>query len=442
MPPRVHIIEAPDKPDHVIVASDDDIREGRLPEPLPMSEQQSIQEAARNLMEKLGGGGKKPSSGNGTPGKGQGQGKQKQKTPEERQQDTDNLFKLFAKGTEPVLSHITEAQRNACEKAPAPDEATNAILEVMKPVLGELLSQQPTKPEPKVDKDEVKRIVDDIISTSGFLPTRDIVVTTEDKVVTIKERQHYLFPLLLKIVGLRLHPYLVGPAGSGKTQVAESTAKALGLPFYAISVCSQSTEYQLKGYYNATGGYVRSLFREAFEKGGVFLIDEIDAGNPNIVACLNSALSNEVCAFPDGMVKKHKDFVCVAAANTYGTGASREYVGRNPLDAATLDRFVFLDFCYDPGLEAHMVGLEGVPSPNFELEEGGLCKTEQWLKKIEKSRKGIKELGVRTVISPRATLFGTKLTKAGVGVKHLERMLIYKGMEETTRLKLANLLAR
>jgi hypothetical protein len=32
-------------------------------------------------------------------------------------------------------------------------------------------------------------------------------------------------------------------------------------------------------------------------------------------------------------------FVCIAAANTFGTGADRQYVGRNQLDESTLDRF-------------------------------------------------------------------------------------------------------
>jgi hypothetical protein len=39
------------------------------------------------------------------------------------------------------------------------------------------------------------------------------------------------------------------------------------------------------------------------------------------------------------VAKRHPDFVCIAAANTVGTGADRLYSGRNKLDAATLDRF-------------------------------------------------------------------------------------------------------
>lgn len=52
-------------------------------------------------------------------------------------------------------------------------------------------------------------------------------------------------------------------------------------------------------------------------------------------------MANNVCAFPDKMVKKHKDFIVCASGNTYGTGADRKYVGRLEIDAATLDRFAF-----------------------------------------------------------------------------------------------------
>jgi cobaltochelatase CobS len=108
----------------------------------------------------------------------------------------------------------------------------------------------------------------------------------------------------------------------------------------------------------ATGEYSSTLFRKAYEHGGVFLVDEIDNGNPNILAALNAALSGTVCAFPDGMVKRHPDFRCIAAANTFGMGGSAQYVGRNKLDEATLDRFHRREVNYDTKLEAALFGQE------------------------------------------------------------------------------------
>jgi hypothetical protein len=218
--------------------------------------------------------------------------------------------------------------------------------------------------------------------------------------------------------------------------MAENIAEHLKLKFYAISVCSQSSEYLLKGYYDANGHYVKSQFREAYENGGVFLIDEIDAGNPNIVACLNGALSNHVCSFPDGMVRKHDDFVLVAAANTFGTGASREYVGRNSLDAATLDRFAFVEMAYDEGLEYSMVGDNTHGSPKLGLLNGDGYNGFEWVAYVLKVRKAIAKIGLKTVVSPRASKMGALMLAAGIGSEWVKRMLIFKGLDAASVEKL------
>jgi MoxR-like ATPase len=101
---------------------------------------------------------------------------------------------------------------------------------------------------------------------------------------------------------------------------------------------------------------------------GVFLLDEMDAADPNVLLVINSALANKRMAVSSRPAKpyaiRHKNFVCIAAANTVGTGADRLYSGRNKLDAATLDRFaigkVFMD--YDPALETALC-------PDNELRE-------------------------------------------------------------------------
>ena len=73
---------------------------------------------------------------------------------------------------------------------------------------------------------------------------------------------------------------------------------------------------------------------------------------------LNSALANGFAAFPDQAepVKAHVDFIPVVAANTYGRGADRLYIGANQLDASTLDRFAVLSWDYDETLERSLAG--------------------------------------------------------------------------------------
>ena len=89
--------------------------------------------------------------------------------------------------------------------------------------------------------------------------------------------------------------------------------------------------------------HVTTPFLEIYEGGGFFLFDEIDAANANTLMFINSALANDYFMVPqrfkNPIVRKHKDFRCIAAANTYGHGESVEYAARQQLDAATLDRF-------------------------------------------------------------------------------------------------------
>ncbi len=56
------------------------------------------------------------------------------------------------------------------------------------------------------------------------------------------------------------------------------------------------------------------------------------------------------------MIAKSSTCVIIAAANTWGMGATSEYVGRMRLDGATLDRFVPLYWGYDESLELATAG--------------------------------------------------------------------------------------
>ncbi len=165
--------------------------------------------------------------------------------------------------------------------------------------------------------------------------------------VPVKGVAHSSLEKVLKIISIKEPVFLYGNAGSGKTNIAIQCAEILGLPYYSISVNEQTTKTDFLGYFDAHSNLIKTNFRKAFETGGVYIIDEIDAGNPNVLTVLNSALSNGSMAFPDGNVKKHEDFVCVCTANTTGDETDIKYIGRNILDAATLDRFirVYIDYC-------------------------------------------------------------------------------------------------
>ena len=110
--------------------------------------------------------------------------------------------------------------------------------------------------------------------------------------------QHYQFPDVLASLSSGVDIMLVGPAGSGKSSIAQRASQALGLDFGSKSVTAQSSEASLTGYMSASGHYVGTSFRERFQHGGVFLLDEVDNGNPNVLNVPNSALANGFMEFP------------------------------------------------------------------------------------------------------------------------------------------------
>jgi hypothetical protein len=220
--------------------------------------------------------------------------------------------------------------------------------------------------------------------------------------------QHHTFPLLLQVLSQKLNVWLTGPAGSGKTTAAHNCAKALNLPFAFCG--AQSNEYGLLGFTTATGTTVRTPFREVYENGGVFLFDEIDASSASAVLAFNAALANGVCNFPDKMVERHVDFICIAAANTFGLGATSDYVGRTKMDGAFLDRFAFISWDIDEQMET------------------SICGNESWSKRVQYLRANAKRNGIKVIISPRASVYGAKLLASGMDQTTVETICVKRAM--------------
>ncbi|MEQ8238460.1 MAG: AAA family ATPase [Cyclobacteriaceae bacterium] len=242
--------------------------------------------------------------------------------------------------------------------------------------------------------------------------TISIEVKQEGKESLTLGTQHYLFATLFNILQTGLNVYLVGPSGSGKTYAAQQCATALGVDFYFTGAVS--SEFKLTGFINAQGDIVSTEFRKAYENGGLFLFDEIDASYPQAVLAFNAALANDFMDFPDMRVKRHENFFCIAAANTYGSGADRQYVGRNQLDAASLDRFVFLDWDYDEKLERELTA------------------NDEWCNIVQQTRRLVVQNKIRHLVSPRASIFGSKLLSRGFNIDTVKNLVLWKGLDQTT----------
>jgi cobaltochelatase CobS len=280
--------------------------------------------------------------------------------------------------------------------------------------------------QPKLDEAKVAKMVDAAVKHHVPAPVEVKIKDAETGEVRELGKTHRNVPQLIRYLKLNRNVMLVGPAGSFKTSSAEKAAEALGLEFYMTSVGMQTSKADLLGYQDAHGNTVRTHLRNAYENGGLFLLDEVDAGNANVLTVINALLANNVAAFPDKMVRRHKDFRFVAAGNTFGRGADRQYVGRNQLDAATLDRFVVLYWDYDE---------------DFEMTVAGTDQSE-WVRYVQKVRKAVEKAKVRYIVSPRASIDGATLLRDGVPRKEVEEVRLWGGMTEDDRRKVqANLAA-
>jgi cobaltochelatase CobS len=217
-----------------------------------------------------------------------------------------------------------------------------------------------------INEGQVRGIVQEELA--GKLLPRQIEVKLPEGTKHVIDMPHRQFTEVLGLVEEgHVNILLVGPAGSGKTTLGKNLAEALGLEFGFISLSAGVTETHLMGRMlpQSDGSWkmVYARFVEIYTKGGVFLLDEMDAADANVMVSINASLANGVLVTADGSIhKRHPKCIIIAAANTWGRGADLMYVGRNQLDAATLDRFVIstLLIDYDADLESALVNAAGL----------------------------------------------------------------------------------
>lgn len=234
--------------------------------------------------------------------------------------------------------------------------------------------------------------------------------------IEVEGKPHPRLERVLKLASASLNILLIGPAGSGKTHLSEQVANCLKRTFAFVSCSAGMSEGHLLGRLLPTGDsgrfeYQRSEFVKAYEEGGVFLFDEVDAADPNTLLVLNTALANGHLAVPNRAEKpvatKHKDFICMAAANTFGTGADRQYVGRNQLDEAFLDRFRIGQVCLDYSKEVEVM----------------VCPDQLLRDRFQAYRQNCNNAKIRRVISSRAMKDAYRALLAGLTDEEIDEAL-------------------
>lgn len=258
----------------------------------------------------------------------------------------------------------------------------------------------------------VEQKVRDFIKSEYGTIERKIITVVDGKHAELDGVQHEKFDQVVKFVANNEPVFLTGPAGSGKNVLCQQVAKALGLNFYFSNAVTQ--EYKITGFTDAMGVFHESQFYKAFKNGGLFMLDEMDASIPEVLIILNAAIANRYFDFPApiGYVEAHPDFRVIAAGNTFGLGANYEYVGRNQLDMASLDRFALVRIDYSRSIEQSVA-----------------CGNEELVRFARGFRGAAEKAGVRFLVSYRAIRRIAKLESL-LGLEETLKTCLLKSLEK------------
>ena len=259
-----------------------------------------------------------------------------------------------------------------------------------------------------------------IKKTSTYIGSKRIkeVKPLEKKAVNVennnKEVKHEKYDQIKTCLECNIPIYLAGPAGSGKNFTVEQIAKELGWNFYFSNSVQQ--EYKLTGFIDAGGKFHDTEFYKACtdENDCIFFLDEMDASIPEVLVLLNAAIANGYFEFPCGRVDIDKVHF-VAAGNTVGSGSDELYSGRMVLDQATLDRFAIIEFDYSENIEM------SISNGNKELVDF-----------VHSLRSIANNNGIRATFSYRCITMVTKLESAGMDLKTILTISVFKGMDKDT----------
>lgn len=155
--------------------------------------------------------------------------------------------------------------------------------------------------------------------------------------------KHELFGYILLLVEQGISIMLIGPAGTGKSHVAEQVANYLERPYGETGMSAGASRGDLLGRHTISKDkpWIVAQFNAMYSGGGLFNFEEIDRADPGVLIAMNNALAGKTLfnSVDGERYPRHEEFCAIATANTFGLGANRAYTSAERLDAATIDRF-------------------------------------------------------------------------------------------------------
>jgi cobaltochelatase CobS len=237
----------------------------------------------------------------------------------------------FSAVTATLTTLITDARKPA------------EVITVTAPVPGAAPGATPAKPASRATWSR-------LFGIGGDLGKRESLVWDSPEAPTIDPL--YVFPEMetasaLCALARHAHPWLYGPAGTGKTTWAEQIAARLHRPFRLIS-CDDTTEAPeligMRAPHDGSTVWLDGILTSAMRTAGcVILLDEPTIARAGAIMVLQNVLQNRVLFVKETgeRVACAPGVVFITADNTNGTGngAAGGYEDTRRMNRAFLDRF-------------------------------------------------------------------------------------------------------
>ena len=256
--------------------------------------------------------------------------------PAEHEKNVFGQFDIFAKKIERAL-HVTLIARNGKVKVLGEEKNVERAQQVLSQ-LTELSRRGNTIQEQNVDYAlslTMEDSAEDILTIDKDL----ICHTLQGKPIKPKTlgQKKYVDAIREKMITFGL-----GPAGTGKSQIAYAVARILKLPWTTLDMSSINDPEQLTGssriYANAKPGIIMEAFSMAGESNLVFIINELDKaangkGNGNPADVLLTLLDN--LGFTDNYME--------CTVPTFGVYPIATANDKEQISAPLMSRFAVID---------------------------------------------------------------------------------------------------
>lgn len=146
--------------------------------------------------------------------------------------------------------------------------------------------------------------------------------------------KHKAYDKVIKLVKNNIPVLLEGEAGTGKSTIFKDIAQELELEYFPMIITRQTTISSLIGFMALDGEYKETHLIHLVREGGLLVLEELNAGDPNLLIIFNS-LENGFLTTPAGIIPVHENFRLAATQNP----KTDAYTGRAVSDYSTRDRF-------------------------------------------------------------------------------------------------------